>query len=117
MNSIGKYLEHTIVGVEMHDDVKCIHYLAYSYEADTPETPYRFVEYTFFITPLAEALEEGVVNFELREEPFIKQYVTDATAEELVKIYQHYDNGEEPAELIITELDMDTPCGVYRLEY
>lgn len=113
---IEKYIEHSIVGVEFQDGMKTIHYYGYSYEADQGE-PYRFVEYCGLTAPLKEALAVGVVTYEVDNGCEAKQYVTDADAEKIIDIYRHYDNGHEPKELPINELTIDTPCGIYRLEY
>ena len=114
---IGDVLENTIIGIEDWDGEKSIHYYAYSYCSDNgaPDS-YRFVEYTFFIETLAKALQYGIKQYESDYQEEVKQYIEDCKEDELIRFYEHYDNGEAPAPILVSEITMGTPYGMYILE-
>lgn len=114
---IGDVLENTIIGIEDWDGEKSIHYYAYSYCADdgAPDS-YRLVEYTFFIETLAKVLQYGIKQYESDYQEEVKQYIEDCTEGELIRLYEHYDKGEAPVHIWISEITMETPYGMYILE-
>ena len=114
---IGDILENTIIGIEDWDGEKSIHYYAYSYCSDNgaPDS-FRFVEYTYFIETLAKALQYGIKQYESDHQEEVKQYVEDCTEDELVRFYKHYDKGEAPVHIWVSEITMETPFGMYILE-
>jgi len=116
MFTLDEVLERTIVEIFTDGGEKKIHYYAYGYDCcDGGKTPYRFVEYTFFIAPLREVLDKGAY---LYEEDFgyqYKQYVEDCSEEKCLNNYLHYDNGNEPVLLDELKLSMYTPNGMYIL--
>ena len=114
---IGDILENTIIGIEDWDGEKSIHYYAYSYCSDNgaPDS-FRFVEYTYFIETLAKALQYGIKQYESDHQEEVKQYVEDCTEDELVRFYKHYDKGEAPVHIWVSEITMETPYGMYILE-
>ena len=91
---------------------KIVHIMGDSYFAeDGSNPPCRFVEYSFAYIPLKEILEKGMPDGDWYAQ--FKQYIQDCTEEELVEIYEHYDNGNMPT--VITEISKDLPCGCYIL--
>lgn len=114
-----KYLEAIVldisnecIGSHNQGTEKIVHIMGDSYFAqDASDPPYRFVEYTFAYIPLKEILEKGMPNGDWYAE--FKQYIQDCTEEELIEIYEHYDNGNMPT--AITALTEDLPCGCYIL--
>ena len=40
----------------------------------------------------------------------------DCTEDELVRFYKHYDKGEAPVHIWVSEITMETPFGMYILE-
>lgn len=107
------YLNAIVFVIEAEaDGTKFMHIHGDSYFAyDDSELPFRFVEYTFAYMPLKDILAGGMPNGDWYAE--FMQYIQDCTEEELVEIYEHYDNGNMPT--IITELAEDLPCGCYIL--
>ena len=114
---IGDILENTIIGIEDWDGEKSIHYYAYSYCSDNgaPDS-FRFVEYTYFIETLAKALQYVIKQYESDHQEEVKQYVEDCTEDELVRFYKHYDKGEAPTPIWVSEITEKTPYGMYILE-
>lgn len=99
-------------------DEKYIHYYAYGYFCacgGNPEKDHRFIEYTFFIVPLKEALDFGVEKYESEEGCNYKQYVADVDENEMVDRYKHYDNGNPPRLIRKGDLNLKTPDGFYIL--
>ena len=112
--NIDEYSEYTIVQIFTEDGVKRIHYYGYGYYAHQDgEKEYRFLEYTWFIVDLAEALKMGLYEYESVFCDQYKTYITDCTEEECAEIYEHYDNGEMPKLIFVDEVNMDTPDGAY----
>lgn len=108
------YSESTIVQIYTDKEGRHIHYYGYGYYAHQGEDkPYRFLEYTWFIAPLEEALEMGLYEYESENCDQYKTYITDCTEEECKEFYERYDNGEMPKLIFVDEVNMDTPDGVY----
>lgn len=106
-------MENTLISIEMIDGKKHIHYLGYGYsvgEELEEGKPARWVDYTFFYTPLKAALDCGIAKFEEENSEFVKQYIEDLTYEELDERNAMYPVLKE------SEITMDTPCGEYFIE-
>ena len=104
----------TIFSIEKQGDEKVIHFYGYGYTTDDKEKPYRLLEYTFCYVPLSEVIDKGFYTCEDEYGSEAKQYITDLeTEEEVVKCYEHYDDGKAPQLIDLTTLSMDTPCGAY----
>ena len=103
-------LENTLISIEMIDGVKYIHYLGFGYHnGSLDDKPYRWVDYTWLICPLKEALEYGISKWEGDNQEFVKQYIEDLSAEEIEDIFEknNYDILEE------NEIDENISCGIY----
>jgi len=109
------FYERTVIGIEPGDDgEKAVHFYGYGYCADDgTETPYRFVEYTWFIAPLRDVLKVGFESYEGDNGDRYKQYITDCTEEKMNEIYKHYDNGNQPTVIKEEEITEDTQFGCY----
>lgn len=106
----------TIFAVETGTERRFVHILGYAYYTDDgTETPYRLLEYTFFYATLDEVLQRGLSTIEHEDSENFKQYVTDVCEDKILYIYNNYDNGNKPAQLL-KELTKDTPDGIYILE-
>ena len=112
---IDDYSENTIVEICTKGEDRLIHYFGYGYYAHEDGKPYRFLEYTWFIAPLEEALKMGLHEYESENCDQYKTYIEDCTEEECVEFYEHYDNGKTPKLIYVDEVDMNTPDGVYIL--
>ena len=111
-------VEKNIVAVYTQDDVKYIQFYAYGYFAYEGEPlDHRFVEYSFFIVPLKEALDYkyGVYGYESEFGARCKQYIEDCDEEAMMYTYLHYDNGNCPKLLDRKDLNINTMDGVYIL--
>ena len=103
-------LENTLISIEMIDGVKHIHYHGYGYYNGEPyDKRYRWVDYTWLICPLKEALEYGLSKWEEDNQEFVVQYIADLSAEEIENIFDEhdYDILEE------NEIDENISCGTY----
>ena len=104
-------LENTLISIEMIDGVKHIHYCGFGYYNGEPkDKPYRWVNYTWLICPLKEALEYGLSKWEEDNQEFVTQYIVDLSAEEIEHIFDetyYYDILEE------NEIDENISCGTY----
>lgn len=105
--------ENTIVSIEMDGAVKACHFLAYGYLRDIVPVG-QLVEFTGFYLPLEQVIREGFDFCEVFYGDDYKQYVSDyATEQDLNNCFIQYDNGNAPPILRKTDLNMDTPFGVY----
>ena len=105
--------ENTIVSIEMDGTEKSCHFLAYGYLRDVAPIG-LLVEFTGFYLPLARVIREGFDYCETFYGEEYKQYVSDyATEQDLINCYNTYDNGCQPTILRKSDLNMDTPLGVY----
>ena len=103
-------LENTLISIVMIDGVKYIHYSGFGYCAGAPEDkPYRWVDYTWLMCPLKEALEYGISKWEEDNQEFVKQYIEDLSEEEIDNIFKrhHHDVLNE------SEIDENISCGMY----
>ena len=103
-------LENTLISIEMIDGVKHIHYSGFGYYNGEPnDKPYRWVDYTWLICPLKEALEYGISKWEADNQEFVKQYIEDLSGEEMENFFEenYYDILEE------NEIDENISCGIY----
>jgi len=109
------FYEKTVVGIEPGENgEKDVHFFGYGYCAeDGTDTPYRFVEYTWFIVPLKEVLKTGFASYEGDNSDQYKQYITDCTEESMYDIYMHYDNGSQPVVIKEEDISENTPFGCY----
>lgn len=114
-NDSFRYEDKTIISIDVNNGVKTIKYLGYGYYAEDTDTPYRTLEYCWFEVPLKDALEVGAYEYESKHLDEYKQYIGDCTREECEMFYEQYDNGKAPKVLHESELDMDTPNGMYIL--
>lgn len=120
MNTTTKdniHCEDTVFAIETDSDGnRQVHIYGYGYFADSSDVEgkdYRFVEYTFCFVPLDEVLQKGLGAVEDEYGPLVKQYITDCNYDEMMHIYQHYDNGNCPVP--ITAFDASIPDGTYVL--
>jgi hypothetical protein len=120
MNTTTKdhiHCDDTVFAVETKDDgTRQVHIFGYGYCADSCQEEgkdCRFVEYTFCYVPLNEVLARGLRECEDEYGPEVKQYITDCTFEEMMNIYEHYDNGQCPT--VITAINANIPDGTYVL--
>ena len=118
MNTTTKdhiHCDDTVFAVETNPDgSRQVHIYGYGYFADSSHVEgqnYRFVEYTFCYVPLDEVLQNGLGAAEDKYGPEVTQYITDCTYDEMMNIYEHYDNGECPTP--ITAFDASIPDGTY----
>ena len=63
---------------------------------------------------IEEAVEKGLNKAEIEYQETAKQYVEDIDYEEILQIYNKYDNGKPP--MILNKLTLDTPVGTYILK-
>lgn len=112
-------LEDTIIGIENFDGVKFVHFYGYGYIADDngDGKDCRFLEYCGMYAPLSEVLVNGFLKAEQDRMESVKEYIRDCTEEECMEIYNHYDNGSAPEFINESDIDMDTPCGIYIVRY
>jgi hypothetical protein len=104
---------------EMNREERVAHFMAYGYDSDLlrcGEEDHRFLEYTFFIVPLEDALDWGdISDYEAEHSDDYKQYIEDCTAAIMVDRYLCYDNGKTPLPIRKEELDINVPDGMYIL--
>ena len=91
-----------------------IHFFGYSYDAcEETETPYRFVEYTFFYADIKDVAEEGFYLYENEHGAEFQQYSLDCNEEQLIDVYTHYYNGNAPDFVCVDDIDENLPDGCY----
>lgn len=102
--------DKTLVIIDIFDGEKCICYSGYGYFAGEPEDkPYRWVDYTFFICPLSDAIAYGIKEYETDCQDSIKQYVSDLTETE----YNAIINAKPYTILNAENVTQDIACGTY----
>ena len=107
---MNQYEENTIFAKEGDD----IHYLAYGYYSeDDSETPFRFLEYTWFIVPVEDVETRGFDAVESEDSDQFKQYIEDCTEETMIARYQHYDAGNHPKWIEKSKINRYLPDGCY----
>ena len=105
----------TVFAVEQESEKKYVHLFGYIYcSDDLTFKPYRNLEYTFLYIPIEEAVEKGLNKAEMEYQETVKQYVADIDYEEILSIYNNYDNGKPP--MMLDKLTLDTPVGTYILK-
>lgn len=112
---VADYENRTIFGIEEEDGKRFIHFYGYGYVTDgEDEHNCRLLEYTFFCAPIEDVLgyKGGLIGYETDRSENIKTYITDYTEDELVYIYEHYDNGKMPVEIKEEDI-LSAPIGVY----
>lgn len=105
--------ESTLISIEMIDGVKHIHYLGYGYYCGEPKSkPYRWVDYTYLVCSLTDAIRYGAANWESDNQEFVKQYIEDLSEEEFD---EKIESENHP---VITPVDItpNIPCGLYYLK-
>lgn len=112
MDMLIKYCDKTIFSIEKDSDgKKVVHFLGYGYcTGDDIEKPYRFVEYTFAFVDLNKVIEDGFAESENYIAEFVKQYIGDCSAEELVNIYKDYMTADGK---FVSEITEDMDYGLY----
>lgn len=112
-----KSIVEVITGLDRSNkEVKYVHFFGYGYESDEDgDKPYRFVEYTFFIASLKEALDMGIDKYENEVGANFKQYIEDCDEDTLLNRYLKYNNGETPLPIPKEKLDINVPDGMYIL--
>ena len=105
---ISEVEDKTIFQIETHENVKAVHYWGYGYK--TGDGSYCFVEYTFLIATLEEALKDGIYEKEQDYSQGVKQYIGDYTETEIIDIYNDY------APTIIDSIDENIEDGCYILK-
>lgn len=96
-----------------------VHFFGYGYFAgdESEAYPYRFVEYTFFYAPLDDAVKYGIFHLEEKGAEFVKQDIEDCSYEQMIAIYQGYDNGKCPALITEAAFTADLPDGMYIIQH
>lgn len=91
-----------------------VHYFGYLYETD--DGP-RLLEYSFFILPLEQVIQNGFFECESRYGCDYKQYITILNDNnEAVAVFMKYANGEAPKLLHSEEqIRMDLKDGFYAI--
>lgn len=112
-------LEDTVIALETYGGDRVVHFYGYGYcaEQDNGKGEYRFLEYCGYEVPLDEVLSMGFIEAEQSQMDSVKEYIRDCTEDECMDIYAHYDNGNEPTFIKESEIDMNTPDGVYIVRY
>ena len=121
--------ESTIVRLFTKYGEKLIQYYGYGYCTDDgSDTPYRFLEYRWFVAPLAEALSfvdperndvpynKGLYAFEADQGEFYLQMMEDCTERRMLEIYSTYDGGKTPQIISFRDVTINTPDGMYILD-
>lgn len=110
-------MDRYFYSVEMDGDQKVVHMSGNVYYAiDDSEDCYRLAEWTFMyidINQLKELIDED------RFFEYVNQavnYLTNLTKEDAVWSCNNYHNGTSGAELDISLVNEDTPCGDYWFE-
>ena len=107
--------EKSIIRLSTENGVKYIKFLGYGYRTDEDgDKPYRFVEYSFFEVPIRTVLPD-IYGYENEESSDYKQYISEYTAEEMLKTYCEYDNGKAPTLINLNAVNENTPDGCYIL--
>ena len=110
LDLVNGYVEKTIFEKKGNQ----IHFFGYSYDTcEETETPYRFVEYTFFYADIKDVMDEGFYLFENEHGADYKQYVQDCAEDEVDNIYAHYYNGNEPEFVCTDDINESLPDGCY----
>ena len=111
-------MDRYFYSVEMDGDRKVIHLSGNVYFNDTDETEtcYRYAEWTFLYITLEEL--RSFVNFDAFWDYTNERvaYLEDLTEEQAIATCQEYFSGTPGAELYITSVNEDTPCGDYWFE-
>lgn len=111
--------EETIISLERDalTNKTQVHVLGYGYYVGEPKhLPYRFLEYCGYYIPLDYIMENGFPDDgDYEGYDYAKQYIQDCSYRQMKHIYQHYDNGNPPTSLKLSELCSNTPYGVYKL--
>lgn len=104
------YTLKTLIVIETIGGIKYIHYMGYGYYNGEPQNkPYRWVDYTFLMCPLSEALKNGIDNWEAEHQEFVKQYIQDLSEDEMKDVLDM----ENHKTLVIDDVTEDTLCGTY----
>lgn len=102
-------MDKTLISIEMIDGVKYIHFLGYGYFCGEPsDKPYRWVDYTFLMCPIEEAIKYGVSKWESDYQDSVKQYIQDLSESD-------YNTLEEHEVISVEDIAEGTPCGLYYL--
>jgi hypothetical protein len=103
-------LENTLISIEIIDGVKYIHYSGFGYYNGEPnDKPYRWVDYTWLMCPLKEALEYGISKWEEDNQEFVTQYIEDLSGYEIERIFEHHNHDI----LKENEINENINCGIY----
>ena len=97
---------------------KQIHVFGYCYTEgeDNGDGPWRNVEFTGFIEPLQDFVEnlKQDMDYVYDHASELTQYISDLTDEWMANVINHYFNGHTAnRRLAYGEITMDTPCGDY----
>ena len=113
----NQYAENTIINITLNDqNQKIITFLGYGWRTDADDNdphPYRFSHYGNFAENINTVLSDGIRKYEGRESEFVQQYIDEYSAQELVEVYETYDNGNMPKIIKTNQLTENTPCGTY----
>ena len=113
----NQYAENTIINITLNDqNQKIITFLGYGWRTDADDNdphPYRFSHYGDFTEDINIVLSDGIRKYEGRESEFVQQYIDEYSAQELVEVYETYDNGNMPKIIKTNQLTENTPCGTY----
>lgn len=107
----------TIFAIETGTERKFVHFFGYVYYAerfDDNPSQYCLVEYCGYYVPLDEVLSKGLRAAEMDNIDLAKEYVKDILYQEIIKIYNEYDDGNPPS--LLEELTKNTPDGIYILK-
>lgn len=114
---VSKYLCNTIVrfATEIINGrlERVVYFIGYGYPSeDECEKKYKFLEYVHYCGLLKDVILEGFTEY---EEEFNSgaNYITDCSEEELIDMYEHYDNGNIPSIIKENSITEDVKDGMY----
>ncbi len=104
-----------IISIITDDDKKrYIHYHGHAYLVDLVSRDYHLINYTFAVFDFQFVLNNGgVVIFMLKNDEFFKQTIHTCTENEIVNIFNTYNNGAKPTVIREALINMNIPDGMY----
>ena len=107
----------SLIQISTSPNGRFISYLGYGYCKENPLlfSPYRMIRYFCFTVPLEEALERGIIDYETE---FGDQHEARAKIyfrENLEDIYNHINDGNRAQFILLKNVSMSTPDGVYEV--
>lgn len=102
--------------IEDHGGEKWIHYHGFTWAREGGELPYALTEGAFCMCPIAEVVGDPYEHMAGLFET-VQQYQADMAEGHCRWIEEHYFDGTSAgAELRMSLVDCETPCGCYRFD-